>query len=115
MTFAQIKTDCYRRLGYASPPVQAVIDRIAAFINESHEEILSEPGLASLMYGSMTFASVASQARYGLSTVAQIRSMTDAENDQPIRPRNLAWYRATNPDPANNEGTPEWYIPLGIV
>jgi hypothetical protein len=115
MTFAQILADTYRRTGYPSSPATEVVTRIKAFVNETHEEILSEPGLRSLLYGSATFASVASQARYGLSSSAQIRSMTDTTNDQPILPRDLSWYRATNPDPAANEGTPQWYIPLGIV
>jgi hypothetical protein len=115
MTFAQIKADTFRRCNYATSPATDVVTRIAAFINETHEEILGKPGLSSLLYGTTTFASVASRARYGLSNVAQIRSMNDTENDQPVLPRDLSWYRATNPDPANNEGTPQWYIPLGIV
>lgn len=115
MTFAQIKADVYRRCGYGLSPASAVVTRVEASINEAHEEVLSEPGLASLLYGTVTCASVASRARYGLSNVAQVRSMTDPANDLTIHPRSLAWYRTMNPDPANNEGTPEWYVPLGIV
>lgn len=115
MTFSAILADSYRRLRYQSSPASDVVTRIKAFINETHEAILSEPGLSSLLYGSLTFASVAARARYGLSNVAQIRSMTETTNDQTITPRDLAWYRAANPDPASNQGTPEWYIPLGVV
>lgn len=115
MTFDQIKTYIYRRCGYSASPVAEVVARVAESINEVHEEILSNPALRSLLYGSLTFDSVASRARYGIPTQAQVRSMTDAANQQPITPRSLAWYRARNPAPALNEGTPEWYIPLGIV
>lgn len=115
MTFAQIKADCFRRLGYATSPASDVVTRIAAFVNESHEQVLAEPGLASLLYGTATFASTVSRARYGLSNVAQIRSMTDTDHDRQLQPRDLSWYRAMNPDPDNHTGTPEAYIPLGIV
>ena len=115
MTLAQILADTYRRCGYQTSPAAAVTTRLTAFINETHEAILSEPGLSSLLYGSVTIASVASRARYGLSSIAQVRSLTETTNDAKLEARTLAWYRATNPDPASNEGTPEYYVPLGIV
>ncbi len=115
MTFLQILQDTYRRLNYATTPVAEVVTRIKAEINETNEEILSHPSLRSLLYGTITFDSVASRARYGLSTQAQIRSMTDTANQWALTPKSLAWYRSRNPAPALNEGTPEWYIPLGIV
>jgi hypothetical protein len=115
MTFAQLKADVYRRCGYGASPASAVVTRVEASINETHEEVLSDPMLTSLLYGPSSFTSVQSQARYGLSNVAQIRSMADAANNQPIWPRDLAWYRNRNPGPAGNEGTPQWYVPLGIV
>ncbi len=115
MTFADILADVYARCNYAASPASAVVVRIKQFINEAHEAVLSEPALQSLLYGTSTFASVASQARYGLSNVAQIRTMTDAANNQPLWPIDLPTYRARNPDPASNEGTPQWYVPLGTV
>lgn len=115
MTFLAILQDCYRRLNYSMSPVAEVVTRIKANVNETHEAILSDPSLVSLLYGTVPFASVASRARYGISSIATIRTMTEATNDQAIDPRSLSWYRQTNPDPANNEGTPAWYIPLGIV
>jgi hypothetical protein len=115
MTFAQILADTYRRTGYQSSPASDVVTRIKSFVNETHEAILAEPGLGALLYGTATFASVASQARYGLSNVAQVKAMTEATNDQKLEARSLAWYRTHNPDPANNEGTPEVFVPLGQV
>ncbi len=115
MTFAQILADSYRRLRYASSPDAAVVTRIKAMVNETHEELLARPGMSPLLYGSMTVASEADRPRYGLSGVAQVRSVTETTNDQALPMRSLAWYRATNPDPASNTGVPEFVIPLGIV
>src|SRR5687768_3845489 len=112
MTFTAILADCYRRLNLPSSPVADTVTRIKQFVNETHEELLSTPGLGSLLYGSLTVASVASQARYGLSNVAQIRAMTETTNDTRLEVRSLAWYRATDPDPASNESVPEFLIPL---
>lgn len=116
MTFAEILTDTYRRCGYTNPPTSTeVINRLKANVNETQEEILSHPSLRSLLYGTLTFASVANQARYGIQAQMQVRSITDTANQQPLKVRDLAWYRARNPDPTVNTGTPEWYIPLGYV
>lgn len=115
MTFAQIKADCFRRLNFTTAPASDVVTRIAAFINETHEALLSEPALSPLLYGSMTVASVASRARYGLSSVASARTFTETTNDTPLSVRSLSWYRVTNPDPASNTGDPEYVIPLGLV
>src|SRR5690348_12277596 len=115
MTFAQILADTYRRLNYATSPAADVVTRIKALVNETHEQIVSHPSLRSLLYGTMTFDSVASRARYGIPTQAQVRSMIDTANQITLTPKSLAWYRTRNPSPAVNEGVPEWYIPLGIV
>jgi hypothetical protein len=115
MTFSEILLDTYRRLNYLAAPDSTIITRIKAFINETHEEILSHPNLRSLLYGTMTFDSVASRARYGISTQAQIRGMVNTANQVTLQPRSLSWYRSRNPAPALNEGIPDWYIPLGQV
>jgi len=115
MTLAAILLDTYRRLNYLAAPDSSVVTRITAYVNEVHEELLSNPSLRSLLYGTLTLNSSASRARYGLSTQAQIRSIVDTANQVTLQPRSLAWYRARNPAPALNEGVPEWYIPLGTV
>jgi hypothetical protein len=115
MNFGELLAELYDDLGYASSPASAVVTRIKRAINTAHQAIHAEPGLASLRYGTLTIASVASQARYGLSHVAQVRAFTETTNDLELKSRTLGWYRARNPDPASNEGTPEVYIPLGQV
>jgi hypothetical protein len=113
MTFLQILQDCYRRLNYTTGPATEVVTRIKAEINETHEEILSHPALHSMLYSSMVFNSVASTIRYGISNIAQIRTMTDPTNQFALQPRTLDWFRARNP--AAQSGTPEYYIPVGTV
>ena len=54
MTFAQILQDTYARCNYASSPASAVVTRIKQNVNETHEGLLSEPALQSLLYGTMT-------------------------------------------------------------
>lgn len=115
MTFLQILQDSYRRLNYATTPAAEVTTRLKAFINETHEELLSDPTLTSLLYGTVTFDSVASRARYGIATNARVRSMTDSSNQYTLRPVGLDWYRMYNPNPANWTGTPDHYVPLGTV
>ncbi len=115
MTFGEIQADLWRRTGYATTPDARVVERLAAFCNEAQDAILAEPGMASLLYGTLTVDSVASRARYGISSVAQVRSITETDNDQKLHARSLNWYRTANPDPASNEGTPDSYVPLGIV
>ena len=116
MTFTDILADTYRRLRYDTAPASTVVTRIKAFVNETHEELLSMPGLSPLLYGTMTVASVATQARYGLSGVAQVRTpLTDATNAVPLLVRSLAWYRSTNPAPSTNTGDPVYVVPLGQV
>lgn len=115
MTFAELLADLYDDLNFASSPASGVVTRIKRRLNKAHEAVLAEPGLRSLLRGTLTFASVASQARYGLSNVAAIRDIVTASSDRHLRPKSEAWYRATNPDPASNEGTPDFYVPLGHV
>jgi hypothetical protein len=115
MTFTELLAELYEDLGYQTAPAAAVITRAKRRLNQAHAAVLSEPGLASLLNGVITFAAVANQARYGLSNVAEIRGITTATNDRQLYRRSEAWYRATNPDPAANTGTPDFFIPIGHV
>lgn len=115
MTLSELLAELYDDLGYQSSPPQAVVTRLKRRINTAHEAIHAEPGMTSLRYGSITLDSVASRARYGLSNVASVRTITDATNDRRLGTQSLGWYRTTNPDPPNNEGTPEVVIPFGLV
>lgn len=115
MTFGTLLLDIYRRLGFQDSPATAVVTKTKQQVNEVYESVLAEPGVSALLYGTLTVASVASRARYGLSNVAQVKSLTEATNDTKLRARTLGWYRAVDPDPISHEGTPQVYVPLGQV
>jgi hypothetical protein len=115
MTFADILSDCYRRLNYGTSPASEVVTRIKQFIVETQDEILSIPGMQSLLYGSITVASMANQARIGLPpSVSRVLAVRETTNDQTLRARSLGWYRSVDPDPDSNTGTPDYYVPLGL-
>lgn len=114
MTLTAILADCYRRLGYDTVPPTAVSTRLTAFVNEAVQELASEPALSSLLRGSLSFASVASQPTYGLPpVVARVLAIRETTSKRKLSPQSLDWYRATAPDPSTSTGTPAYYILLG--
>jgi hypothetical protein len=115
MTFAELLAQLYDDLGYQSSPAAAVVTRIKRRVNRAHEAVFTEPGLAGALRSPLALTSVLNQARYGLSNVAQIRAMNTASSQRKLTRKSEAWYRATNPAPATNTGTPDFYIPLGHV
>lgn len=116
MTLTQILTALYARMREASSPPTAVTTRFTQFVNEGYHRILAEPGLELLRFGQLQFASVASQAQYGLQVgIARVRSMRETTNDQHLLPMALDAYRQIEPDPASNTGTPEYFVPLGYA
>lgn len=114
MTFAALLDDCYRRLGYQTSPASDVVTRLKAFLNETHREILGEPGFERLLEARGTFPSVADQAEYGLpAAIVRVHAIRDIANRIALRPMSLAQYRAIA-DPSSFTGTPEYYVLLGI-
>lgn len=113
MTLSTILAELYRRHGYASSPASDVTTRLTAFINTVHRQLLTLPGLEFLRDDTITFASVASQARYGLpQSVAKIKAITDRTNDRRITLATLDQLR--NADPGlDASGTSSSYIPIG--
>ena len=116
MTFNNILLDVYRRCGFSTTPDAAVITRIKAFVNETQQEILHEPGMEFLQNATITFASVADQQTYGLPpSVARIKVMRDATTNRIILPgMSLGEYRERYPGPAAVTGTPTRYVDLGF-
>jgi hypothetical protein len=115
MTFADILADVYRRCGYATSPASEVVTRIKAFVNETQQDIVGEPGMTWLLNDQLTFASVAAQAEYGLpSSVQGIRQVRDTSNRRALMPMSLQTYRQRFPNPATDPGTPEYYVDLGM-
>ena len=111
MNLTSILADVYRRTRYASSPASDVATRITAHVNDWHRRILGMPGMSRLRDDTITFASVASTARYALPpAVAKVKVITERTNDQVLQERSLDWYRRMDPDP--HEGTPEVWVPF---
>ena len=81
MTFGALLADVYDRLNYAASPATAIETRMKRFLNEAHQELLSTPGLQSLLYTTTTLASVAAQAEYALpAALSRVLSIRDRAN-----------------------------------
>ena len=66
MNLTSLLADVYRRLAFASSPAADVTTRLTAFLNETQQEIMGEPGAEFLLNNTGSFASVADRAQYGL-------------------------------------------------
>lgn len=113
-TFAEIKSDVYRRTGAGSSPPSEVTTRIGSFVNRWNRKILSKPGMEPLRRVIITKASVADTPTYGIA-IQKIRYITEATTDRRIYEKTLGWYREHHPDPAQFPGTPCDYVPMGIT
>ena len=92
MTLGDLEADIYRRLNYAATPATEVTTRLRALLNETQNEILSEPGMGSLLNGSLTFASVADTPQYSLpQAAARVKTMYETTNDRKLDRRSLEW------------------------
>jgi hypothetical protein len=116
LTLSELLADLYRRNGYATSPASEITTRYTALLNETQAEILSRPGLASLLHGSLTFASVADVPTYGLpQAVARVKAIYETTNDQRLTPISLDTYRSALPDAAAVTGTPYNFVDLGFL
>ena len=112
----KIEADCYRRLGYASSPAADVTTRIRAYINDTHRELITLPGMDRLRDGATTFASVASTPTYALpQAIAKVKFIREITNDVPLDEWDLPRYRYMDPDPSDHSGTPEAWVNLGFT
>lgn len=113
MTFADLLSDVYRRTRYSSSPASDVVTRIKALCNETQQELAEDPRLASLLRGTTTFATTASQAAYGLPpNIGRLTKIRDTSNRWALRQESLDWYRTVWTD-TTDEGTPDRYVLLG--
>lgn len=115
-TLADLLGDVYRRLGFAAAPDPTVAARLTAYLNETQQEILSEPGMEALLNDSVSFASVASTPEYSLpQSIARVKSITETTNRINLTPLSSSEYRARYPDPTAVTGTPDEWVDLGFA
>ena len=115
MTLTSMLADLYRRFNYQSNPATEVTTRLTAFLNEAQRDIIGEPGFASMLRATITFASVADRAEYQLPPViAQILSIRDTASRRTLERVSEEWYRRYISDPASDTGLPWAYAPIGL-
>jgi hypothetical protein len=115
MTLSDLQAAVYDELGYASSPASAISTRVTRWINEGHRHLLRLPGCTGLRQGTLTFASVADQAIYGLpQAFDRIDTITQATNDVRLRNRTRDWFRSLDPG-ERSDGTPYVWIDWGLV
>lgn len=113
MNLTALEADLYRRLGYASSPATEVTTRLRSFLNTTHRQLLTKPGMERLRDDTITFASVAAQARYTLPpNVARIKAITNRTNLRRLRFLSLDDLRSGDPG-LTGSGTPDYWIPVG--
>lgn len=116
MTFLAAQQNLARRLNKtAGTLVTDTGTRFKERLNERHRELLRQPGMGSLRWGNMTFASVASQQGYALPMqgVARIDRGYDPSGRIKLKRRDLAWFREMDPNPQT--GQPGYIIETGNV
>lgn len=116
MTLADMLADLYRRTNQAAAPDTTVTTRYTAFLNETQQEVLSEPGMEALLNDSVTFASVASTPEYSLpQSIARVKQIRETTNLITLEPLSLSAYRERYPSPTAVTGTPTEYVDLGYA
>ncbi len=113
MTFSDISKAVYRRVKLADTPSSTDSTRIQQFINLWYREILAMPGMDQLRDTTITFATVATQKKYGLpQALVKIRDVYDLSNQRRVLPRTLDYLRNVDPGLTATSSTVENWIPL---
>ncbi len=119
MTYSQMLLDLYRRLNYGTTPASEVTTRLSTFLNETLQDVISEPGIGqwvTLNQPPVTFASVSGTAVYALAnSIQRIDAITERTNYIKLEMRPLEWYRSQSPNPTVFTGTPSVWVPLGFA
>lgn len=113
MTFTEILAAIYSDLNYESSPPAAVVTRVKRWVNHGHKTLLRHPGLTKLRQGTVSFASVASQAVYGLpQAFDRVDAIVQQSNDARLVNRTLDWLRSVDPG-ERMSGNPEAWVDFG--
>lgn len=114
MNLTAILAEMYRRTNSGAAPDGTVTTRFTSFVNVTHRELLGIPGMDELRDGQITFASVASQAVYGLPpSISRIEAITDRTTQLRLRQRSLDDIRSSDPGLVQT-GPPDSWTPRGL-
>lgn len=116
-TLNALEQDLYRRLGFQTgTPDTATQTRLRAFLNETQQEIVSEPGMDVMLNDTITFASVASTPEYSLPpAVARLITVRETTNRTTLGLQSKDWYRSRYPDPTAITGIPTDVVDMGYT
>src|SRR3990167_1234677 len=117
MTLNDLEQDVLRRFGFNTSSVDAATKtRIDGYLNETQQEILSEPGMESLLRDRVTFASVASTPEYSVPPmIASVEMVRETTNDRRLSPMTYEEYLARYPDPTASTATPDRWVDMGYA
>lgn len=113
MTFLQLQQAVYRRIKLPDSPSSGDTTRIKQFINQRYRKVLSRPGMDQFRDTTFTFATVASQKKYGLpQALSRVRNIYDLTNQRRIFPQTVDWLRNVDPGLSSSSSYTEFWIPL---
>lgn len=114
MTLTTLLAELYRRCDFTTSPPTAITTRLTAFLNTTQRQILTAPGLDQFRNDTITFASVAAQALYGLPPViTRVDAITDRTTMLRLEATSLDQLRTDDPGLVMS-GTPDSYILRGL-
>lgn len=98
MNLGQIKSECYRRLGFEPSPGTTVETRIEGFINSTHREILRDKQFARFRRQLILCLSVANQPLMAIPrSVVRIFNIQDRNNNLVLTEKDMLWIRSQDP------------------
>ena len=112
MTFLEIKQRVFDRLQVSRTQTGDLNTTIGGLVNQWHRQILVQPVFKGFRKTEVTEASVANQWRYG-TKLLEIEHITERTNDERLIKRTESWWRRNFPDPTEDTGDPEYWVPLG--
>ena len=112
MTFLQIKQRVFDRLQTSRTQTGTLNDQVSGFVNQWHRKILVQPIFRGFRKTEITLATVANQWRYGVKLL-EIRHITERTNDRRLVKMTESEWRRRLPDPTEETGDPEAWVPLG--
>lgn len=118
MTLNELIKDFCRKVNFNTAPSNEVRDRAESFLNETLQEVISEPGIAQWITRhepNLTFASVANQWAYGVISSGRIESVRDRTTNFTLDEMSIEEWRLICSDPTLQTGTPSHWISYGTV
>lgn len=118
MTLNEMVQDFARRTNFNTAPTHEIRERAEAFLNETLQEIVSEPGISAWIARhepNLTFASVANQWAYGVIGTGRIEGIRDRTTLITLEMMGEDEWRRIQPDPSTFTGTPSHWVPYGTV